>query len=251
MAIAREYEKPQALKAGVLALLVHAAFFLVLVTSFNWKAALPLQVSDVQLWDSLPSTAKSAPPEIKPEPKPEPKIEPKPEPKPEAEETKADIALKKKQEEEARKKEEALKKQQEAELKKQKEQELIRQLSDDPLAKKNAKEEQKNSASASNAAQSAAAKAEVGDYTARIRSKIFSWMNRQSCGDAVPEYSISVLPTGQISGTPRLVKSSGIAACDDAAMRAIMQAQPLPLPPDPELFANFRDLRIPFKPEQQ
>ncbi|MDR2220523.1 MAG: cell envelope integrity protein TolA [Methylobacillus sp.] len=252
MAIVRAYENPQAIKAGMLALLVHAAFFLVLVLSFNWKTAIPLQVSDVQLWDSLPSTSKPTPPVVKPETKPEPKVEPPPKADPAPEESKADIAMKK--EAELKKKEEKIKKQQEA-LKKQEEekrkQELIRQLSDDPLAKKNAKEDQQNIASASNAAQSSAAKAEVNDYMARIRSRIFGYMNRQSCGDAVPEYKISLFPTGQVSGTPQLTKSSGIPACDDAALRAIMQADPLPLPSNPELFANFRTLNIPFKPEQQ
>lgn len=266
----REHENPQAVKAAFLALLVHAVFFLVLVLSFDWKSEMPLQVSDVQLWDSLPppKTQPLPPPEPEP-PKPEVKPEPKPEPPPPPEpEPKAEIAVKKPEPKpepkpekkeppkpdpaELKKKEEALKKK--AEEKRQKE--LLRKLQqmDDPLAEKALNEDLKHLEAARNAEQAqraaAASAGEVDEYKARIRNKIYSWMNRQSCGNAVPEYSISVMPTGQVAGTPKLVKSSGIPACDDAAMRAIMQAQPLPLPPDPELFASFRDLRIPFKPEQ-
>ena len=271
----RAHENSQAVKAAFLALLVHAVFFLVLVLTFNWKSEIPLQVSDVQLWDSLPAPKVQTlpPPEPeppKPEPKPEIKPEPKPEPPPPEPEPKAEIAVKKPEPKpepkpkpekkeppkpdpaELKKKEEALKKK--AEEKRQ--QEILRKLQqmDDPLAEKALSEELKHLDAARNAEQAqqaaAASAGEVDEYKARIRNKIYSWMNRQSCGNAIPEYSISVMPTGQVAGAPKLVKSSGIPACDDAAMRAIMQAQPLPLPPDPELFASFRDLRIPFKPEQ-
>jgi colicin import membrane protein len=275
----REHENPQAIKAAFLALLVHAVFFLVLVLSFNWKSEMPLQVSDVQLWDSLPTLKAQPLPPPEPEPpKPEPKPEIKPEPKPEPPppEPKAEIAVKKPEPKpepkkpekkeppkpdpaELKKKEEALKKKEEAQKKlaeEKRQKEILRKLQqmDDPLAEKALNDELKQLDAARNAEQAqqaaAASAGEVNEYKARIRNKIYSWMNRQSCGNAIPEYSISVMPTGQVAGKPKLVKSSGIDACDDAAMRAIMQAQPLPLPPDPELFANFRDLRIPFKPEQ-
>jgi len=265
----RKHENSLALKAGVLALVVHLMFFLILVMSFDWKSETPLQVTEVELWDSLP-TPKAAPPLPTPEPpKPEPKVEPKPEPPPP--EPKAEIVVKEKpkpepkpkpekiKEEppkpdpaELKKKEEALKKK--AEEKRQ--EDMLRKLQqmDDELAEKALSEDMKSLEAARNAehAQRAAAASSgvVDEYRARIRNKIYGWMNRQACGNAVPEYKISIMPTGQVAGTPKLEKSSGIPACDDAALRAIMQAQPLPLPPDPELFANFRDLRIPFKPEQ-
>ena len=62
----RAHENSQAVKAAFLALLVHAVFFLVLVLTFNWKSEIPLQVSDVQLWDSLPA------PKVQTLPPPEP-----------------------------------------------------------------------------------------------------------------------------------------------------------------------------------
>jgi colicin import membrane protein len=266
----REHENPQAVKAAFLALLVHAVFFLVLVLSFDWKSEMPLQVSDVQLWDSLPppKTQPLPPPEPEP-PKPEVKPEPKPEPPPPPEpEPKAEIAVKKPEPKpepkpekkeppkpdpaELKKKEEALKKK--AEEKRQKE--LLRKLQqmDDPLAEKALNEDLKHLEAARNAEQAqraAAASSDiVGEYVAKIQQKIRGLMNRQACGDKEVAYSISILPTGQVAGMPKLTRSSGVPACDDAALRAIMQAQPLPLPPNPELFSRFRDLNIVSKPEQ-
>ena len=259
----RKHENSLALKAGLLALVVHLMFFLVLVVSFDWKSETPLQVTEVELWDSLPTpTPRPVPP---PEPpKPEPKVEPVPTPPSPPPEPKAEIVVKEKPKPEKKKEEppkpDPAQKKKEEELKKKaeekKHQEMLRKLQqmDDELAEKALSEDAQRLEAARNAEQAqraaAASSGVVAEYQARIRNKIRSLMNRQACGDAVPEYSISLLPTGQVAGTPKLVKSSGIPACDDAALRAIMQAQPLPLPPDSELFAKFRDLTIPFKPEQ-
>lgn len=264
----RAHENSQAVKAAFLAFLVHAVFFVVLVMSFNWKSELPVQVSDVQLWEALPvPAAKPLPPPEPPKPEPEVKPEPKPEPPPPPEpEPKAEIAVKKPKPEpkpekkeppkpdpaELKKKEEALKKK--AEEKRQ--QEILRKLQqmDDELAEKALSEDMQHLEAARNAQQAqraaAASSGVVKEYEAKIRQKIYSKMMRQPCGSAVPEYSISLMPDGRLLRDPKLVKSSNISACDDAAFRAIKDAQPLPLPSDPELFANFRDLRIPFKPEQ-
>jgi colicin import membrane protein len=257
----RKHENSQAFKAGVLALVVHLMFFLILVVSFDWKSEAPLQVTEVELWDSLPAPKFTPPPPAPEPPKVEPTVEPTPEPPPPPPEPKAEIVVKEKPKPEPKpkpeKKKEELPKPDPAIKKKaeeKKRQEELRKLQEemlkDDLAQDALNEEAQRLEAARNARASAASSGVVDEYRARIKNKIYSWMNRQSCGNAVPEYSISVMPTGQVAGMPKLVKSSGIPACDDAALRAIMQAQPLPLPPDPELFANFRDLRIPFKPEQ-
>lgn len=266
----RKHENSLAFKAGLLALMVHILFFLLLVFSFDWKSEAPLQVTEVELWDSLPAPKSEPLPPPEP-PKPEPRAEPEPTPPPPPPEPKAEIVVKEKpkppkpepkpekKKEEPPKPDPAIKKKQE-ELKKKAEekqqQELLRKLQqmDDELAEKSLSEDAKRLEAARSAEQAqlaaAASSGVVDEYRARIRNKIYSWMNRQSCGKAEVTYTISIMPTGQVAGTPRLVKSSGIAACDDAALRAIMQAQPLPLPSEPELFAQFRDLTIPFKPEQ-
>ena len=86
---------------------VHLALLGALLISFNWKAAHPvLSVTEVELWDSIPTQATQKPePVVKEEPKPvvpKPvvKEESKPEPKPIVEdkpkdEPKVDIALEK------------------------------------------------------------------------------------------------------------------------------------------------------------
>jgi colicin import membrane protein len=43
--------------------------------------------------------------------------------------------------------------------------------------------------------------------------------------------------------------SNSIPAYDSAVERAIMRAQPLPLPPDPALMSQFRELNLVFKPK--
>ena len=256
----RKHENSQAFKAGVLALVVHLMFFLILVVSFDWKSEAPLQVTEVELWDSLPTPKVTPPPPAPEPPKVEPTVEPTPEPPPPPE-PKAEIVVKEKPKPEPKpkpekKKEEppkpdpAIKKKAEEKRRQEELRKLQEEMLKDDLAQDALNEEAQRLEAARNARASAASSGVVDEYRARIKNKIYSWMNRQSCGNAVPEYSISVMPTGQVAGMPKLVKSSGIPACDDAALRAIMQAQPLPLPPDPELFANFRDLRIPFKPEQ-
>lgn len=256
----RKHENSQAFKAGVLALVVHLMFFLILVVSFDWKSEAPLQVTEVELWDSLP-TPKITPPPAPEPPKVEPKVEPTPEPPPPPPEPKAEIVVKEKPKPEPKpkpekKKEEppkpdpAIKKKAEEKKRQEELRKLQEEMLKDDLAHDALNEEAQRLEAARNARASEASSGVVAEYQARIRNKIRGLMNRQACGDAVPEYSISLLPTGQVAGTPKLVKSSGIPACDDAALRAIMQAQPLPLPPDSELFAKFRDLTIPFKPEQ-
>ena len=58
-----------------------------------------------------------------------------------------------------------------------------------------------------------------------------------------------LLPGGEVlSATLR--KSSGVEAYDAAVERAIMAAQPLPVPSEPDLFQeNFRELHLKFRPK--
>jgi colicin import membrane protein len=51
------------------------------------------------------------------------------------------------------------------------------------------------------------------------------------------------LPGGDILDV-RLRKSSGYPAFDSAVERAIHLSKPLPLPPDPALFNEFRNLNV-------
>lgn len=262
----RTHENPLAIKAGLLALLVHALFFMLLVMSFNWRSVEPLQLDDVELWDSLPTPVEIAPPPApKPEPKPEPKIAPEPKPKPPTPEDKSEIQIKKKPEPKPPKKPEPKKeekpkpdpalKAKEEEKKKADELKKLQQemLNDDPTEADLKQEAQQLAAErkAEDARKQAAAasKGAIDEWRGKVMRKIYSRMSRQACGSAVPVYKISLLPNGELAGKPKLATSSGIAACDDAASRAILLAEPFPLPDSSELFSNFRDLTVTFKPE--
>jgi len=59
---------------------------------------------------------------------------------------------------------------------------------------------------------------------------------------------VNVIPGGDVAGV-RIVESSGDPAFDRSVENAVRKAAPLPLPPDPGLFNNFRELRFVFKPE--
>jgi colicin import membrane protein len=266
----RRHENPIAIRAGALSLLVHAVLLTLLLVSFNWKSVKPMSVAEVELWDTIP-VAKPEPlppppppaPEPEPEPpKPEPvvKEEPKPEPAPEP---KVDIEVKKKVEppkkEEPKKiepkKEEKPKPDPKIEEAKKKrlEEEKLKRLQQELLAEdsKAAQQESKRDAPAGPKSEmSAASVGEVEKYMGLISSRIRRNVNKQLCGTGKPELTVAIalMPTGEVIGSPRLVKSSGLPACDEAVERAILQAQPLPLPPQPELFSRFRDLNLIFRP---
>ena len=270
----RKHEISDSFKAGLYALGVHVALLVAMLISFNWKAAHPvMNVTEVELWDKIPAPnhvqePKPEPkpePVIKEEPKPEPKPvvkeEPKPEPKPE--EPKVDIELEKK------KKELELKKEKELEEKAKKEElrkKIAQQMREEELKNKKAENQAKidndkalqklkedmlnETGEADTKAASTANASLIGEYTEKIKAKIRGNVNKTLCGDGNPEltFAISVLPTGQLSGNPKLVKSSGNPACDEAAERAIIASEPLPLPSDPALFSQFRNINLKFRP---
>ena len=251
----RTRENPFMWRAGGMSLLVHGLFLIVLVMSFSWKSVKPVQIAEVELWDSLPAPKVTQPkPEPEP-PKPQPQVEPprplpqpkaeiqvKPKPTPEVKApAKPDAAVKAR--EEAKKQAEELKRLQQ----------LMAQ-DNQQLLNSEHQNEAKSAAEARRAAEAmAASKGVVDDYIGRIRGKIHSKVNNQVCGSGKPEliFAVGLMPTGEVSGSPRLVKSSGLPACDQAVERAILQAQPLPLPPQPELFSQFRNLNLQFKPNEE
>lgn len=277
----RTYEKEVSWKAGALAIGVHLALLGALLISFNWKAAHPmLNIAEVELWDSLPNNAVQKPepivepvvkeqaePIIKETPKPEPVLEEKPK-----EEPQVDIALEKKKKEleqkqkalDLKKLEDKLKKDKDLEQKKQldalkseidKDKPLKDKKTSTPDALKKLQQEALADDKSEGDKQAVSAKAAanagvVGDYINKIQAKIRGNVNKTLCGEGNPElkFDIGLLPTGQLSGSPKLVKSSGSAACDEAVERAIMASEPLPLPADSSLFSQFRSLKLKFRP---
>ena len=270
----RKHENSVSWKAGALAVAVHVALLAALLISFNWKAAHSvINATEVDLWDKLPT--QSAPkvepkpePVVKEEPKPEPKPEPKVEEKPKPEEPKVDIELEKKKQELAEKEQQMAEKERLLEEKKledkrkkdQEKKKLLAAMRDEDLqdkpkkdnnALKKLQQDALSEEKGDSDKQAAAANAsEIGAYKAKIQAKIRGNVNKTLCGDGNPElrFEIGLLPTGQLSGTPKITKSSGSAACDDAVERAIIASEPLPLPSDPNLFSSFRSLNLKFRP---
>jgi colicin import membrane protein len=260
----RRHENSDAWKAGMLAIAVHVALLAGMLISINWKAAHPvMNVTEVELWDKIPVPN---PPVVKEEPKPEPKpvikeepkSEPKVEEKPKPDEPKVDIELEKKKKELEQK--EA---QKEADEKLKKEKELQAEAREDELKEKKVADKAKKDAlkklqqealseekASSDKLVSAANAGIIDEYRYKIQAKIKANVNKTLCGDGSPEIrvEISVLPTGQISGNPKITKSSENSACDEAVERAIIASEPLPLPDDPDLIAQFRSLKLKFRP---
>lgn len=248
-------EEPGQYKAGALALLVHVVFLLLMVFGVSWQNQEPAGV-EVELWEALPGTAvKPVVPrsEPKPEPKPEPEPKPKavkPEPQPEAKPNKAEIELKAK--EAKRKEEEAKEKKRKEEEQKQKEklkeQEKREQERTEKLREQQAQAEAARAAKAQAAARQAAAQGVVGDYKGRIQAKIKRniILPPELAGNPQAEFDVTLMPTGEVLHL-KLTRSSGSSVYDSAVERAIHKAQPLPLPPDPALFGEFRELHLKFR----
>lgn len=176
-------------------------------------------------------------PEPKPQPKPEPKPEPKPKPKPEPkkptpEELKAE--REKKAEQERREKQaeqQRLREQQQRELQRalQEEARLLQAAEDSDVAT---------------------------TYSAMIRQAVAGHWSRppSARSDMQVELAIRLLPTGELVGVD-VVKSSGNAAFDRSAQRAVEKAAPFTelqqlRGENSRVFEQyFRTFRMVFKPE--
>lgn len=264
----RKHEADVSWKAGILAFAVHGILFVAMVLSINWKAAHPpMNITEVELWDQLPNKAMPKPVQVKEPPKPieppkpveqpKPVEPPKPEPKPEPEPPKVDIELEQKKKAAEQKKIAEEKKKAEEKLKaiqnQMREDELRQEKAADAAKQKALKalqEQMLDDKPASAQAASSVSPSVIGEYTEKIKAKIRGNVNKTLCGDGNPEltFQIGVLPTGELSGNPKLAKSSGNPTCDEAVERAIMASEPLPMPPDNAAKAEFRNLKLKFKP---
>lgn len=251
--------------SGALALVMHALFFALLVFGVTWQKRQQEAVV-VDLWNNLPPVSAPKPepaPEIKPEPaapepKPAPKVEAKPAPKPEPKPVpkaepkpavKPDIALRDKKEKERKAQEQAL-----AEKRKREEQAQVAALKDrqaKEAAAKRAAREQEDALRKLAQQQAAAQSKLVDEYKRRIADKIRRFIVEPPSlqGNPEVEFDVVLLPGGEVLGV-KTRKPSTLAAWDSAVERAILKAQPLPLPPDPAMFKDFRELNLKFRPKE-
>jgi colicin import membrane protein len=250
--------------AATLAIAVHALFVLVLVFSINWQNYKPEPVM-AELY-APPATAKvevtpPQPPPPAPEPqpvKPEQKVDPVPPPKIDARPpppSKAQIALKAKQEEDRRKQEQAERDRKDKERmdaekrdsdKKKLEAQRIAEARDRQARESDALKAQAERERVQQQVQQQRSAADA-DYVRRIQSKIKGMVTLPPDMPGNPEviFEIVQLPTGEIMDV-QLRKSSGVRAYDEAMERAIIKSSPLPRPDTPELFR--RNLTLKFRP---
>ncbi len=227
----------RSLRAGVLALLVHVGFFILMTFGLSWKTYPPEGVV-VDLWSKLPQPASKPVNKVKPiQPIQPKKIEPLP-PKPEKLPTltKPDIALKKEKIKKPKPKP-IVKKQ-----KKDREQKA-RVAAEVKRLQNEIQEEERRLKEAG--AQAAVKHNLVDEYKAKILAKIKSniIMPTELPGNPVAEFDVTLIPGGEIISI-KMRTSSGFAHFDEAVERAIVKSRPLPLPPDPLLFPNFRNLSL-------
>ncbi len=247
--------------AAVLAVAVHVGFIVFLIFSVTWQNPKSEAVS-VELY-APPAPEKTTPPKPAPEPpKPKPPPEPtkppaepaKPAPKFESPQpTKADIALKEKQERERKQKEEKERKdiekreadKRDAEKKKQEEKRLAevrdRQAREAEALKELAEREQQAAKQASKQAASKANDAYIRSIQAKIKGNVL--VPPDIAGNPEAIFDVVQLPTGEIIDA-QLRRSSGVRAYDEAVQRAIIKSSPLPKPETPDLWQRSLTLRF-------
>jgi colicin import membrane protein len=252
------YYEPYKLPAGILALVVHSVFFSLLYFGINWnRQAFSQPTMSVVLWQSLPEEAVAPP------------VSPKVEeivPPPQEKKAEPDIVIPENKKAVVKPVEARPEKKKQKPVEKVKpnnsKQEIARQ--DARIAKEQAAREQaervrqaeqaaSEQAARARQAELAAAQGKVVDeYQAKIRAKIRKNIVEPPnvSPDARAEFSVTLLPGGAVL-PPRLVKSSGNEAYDNAVERAILKSDPLPLPPDVQLFNRFRELDLVFIPENR
>ena len=88
----------------------------------------------------------------------------------------------------------------------------------------------------------------MAGYIDKIRAKVRGNVVLPPGMSGNPEaiFLVRQLPSGDIVGEPRMVRSSGHKAYDEAIVRAIKKSSPLPKPDDPSLFR--RELELKFRP---
>ena len=269
-------ENNENLQANLFSFAVHLALFLIMIFSVGWQTKTP-NYAEVELWDSVPVQKKIKKIQAKPKQKiikTNKAAEAKAKAKAKAQKE-ADIRLKKKKAAEAKakklKKQKAIKALKEKVLKQEKieklkkemlekeklerlQQQIIEQQKIEKmqaeLRENELKQENKLAIDGEKEIKGGVNPGELNKYKLLIQQKIQQNVNQQLCGlDYITlEFRISLMPTGELLGQPKMTKSSNIKSCDDAVERAIIQPQPLPLPKDRGLFSKLKNLELKFHP---
>ncbi len=260
-------------RAALLAIGAHVVLVLALSLGVSWRSNDPPGV-EAELWAAVPQVAAPRAVEPEPTPKPAPKPEPTPkaEPPPPPPNRDAEIAREKREQkdklekqrlEDERKEEAARKKQQElakaeADRKKvedaRREADRQKKAEAERVARIEAEREKQLKrimgeagatgapGSTGSAAQSAGPSA---SYAGRIKARVMPNIvfADEVTGNPLASVEVKVAPDGSIVGR-RLVTSSGVAAWDEAVLRAIDKTEVLPRDTDgrvpPAMLLEFR-----------
>jgi len=238
---------PGASSALVLALTVHALLIAALTFSVQWKHQTDTPTIEAELWASVPSLAAPKAQEL---PEPAPVVQPKPTvvtppPAPDADD--ALIALERKKKRETQRAQALV--QEEKEKVKKREAEQTAKADKAAKADKTKEAAAKKEADAQRDAnmkrimgmagasgdasatgtvkQSSGPSASYGKRIAALikRNSVFS---ENIPGNPEAEVEFRTAPDGSIVGTPKLTKSSGFKAWDDAVINAILKTEKLP-----------------------
>ena len=267
------------LQANLFSFLIHFVLFIFMIFSIQWQTKIP-NYAEVELWDAIPTQLKNKQSKTQPKKNKQiKKIKVKP-PKITKQQIKineeAEIKLKKKR---VAKKKALAKKKKLQEIKKLQakllKQEEIEKLQDKVLEqekldqiKDKLREQEKVESMQENFREAELKKkptiaieadkevlaginsGELDRYKALIQQKIQQNVNNQLCGlDRIElEFEISLMPTGDLLGEPKMTQSSNIESCDAAVERAILLSQPLPIPKDSKLFKRLKYLKLKFHP---
>ncbi|MDX8386403.1 MAG: cell envelope integrity protein TolA [Gallionella sp.] len=256
------HHEPYRVQAGILAAIVHGAFFALLYFGFTWQT-IPPAFMNVELWQPedmiFQETVKSPPPP--PPPPPKKAVVPDVKPAPPEKVVAPEIAVPDKKtikpkpvDREAEKRKAARKA---AEVKKARQEKIAKdqaakeQAERERVAREQAAQEQaaREQVARKRAEQEAAIGKVVDEYITKIRSKIRHniVMPANVADEARAEYSVTLLPGGGVLQA-KLLQASGNELYDIAVKRAILKSDPLPLPHDVKLFNRFRNLKLSFKP---
>ena len=267
------------LQANLFSFLIHFALFIFMIFSIEWQTKIP-NYAEVELWDAIPTQLKNKQNKAQPKKNKQiKKIKVNP-PKITKQQIKineeAEIKLKKKRVakkkalvkkkklQEIKKLQAKLLKQEEIEKLQDKvlEQEKLDQIKDKLRAQERLESMQENFREAELKKKPSLAieadkevlaginSGELDRYKALIQQKIQQNVNNQLCGlDRIElEFEISLMPTGDLLGDPKMTQSSNIESCDAAVERAILLSQPLPIPKDSKLFKRLKYLKLKFHP---
>ena len=257
-----KFENNYELQANLFSFVIHLTLLVFMIFTVDWQTKTP-NFAEVELWDAVPTQVKK----VKQESLKKKSIVKK---KKIAEikkervilEKEAEIKLKKKKA--AKKKALALKKKKEIEVMQKKilKQEKIVKLQEklledekieklqDQLREQDLKRKERLALEADRDMEAGVKSGELERFKMLIQQKIHQNVNKQLCGldDISLVFEISLMPTGDILGTPKMLESSKIGTCDEAVERAILQSQPLPMPKDKKLFRKLKGLKLKFSP---